>query len=66
MFELYHTYFGHAYVCDAKELIATLDTGSVDLVITSPPFALQRKKEYGNKDQVAYVDWILVTEFLEC
>jgi len=29
------------------------------LVITSPPFALQRKKEYGNEDQEQYVDWIL-------
>ena len=31
------------------------------LVMTSPPFALQRKKEYGNKDQNEYLDWI--TEF---
>jgi site-specific DNA-methyltransferase (cytosine-N4-specific) len=31
----------------------------VDLVITSPPFALQRKKEYGNYDQEEYVDWLL-------
>jgi len=31
------------------------------LVITSPPFALQRKKEYGNKEQAEYVDWL--TEF---
>ena len=59
MFELYYTNFGHAYVGDAKELLATLDSGSVDLVITSPPFALQRKKEYGNKDQDEYVDWLI-------
>jgi site-specific DNA-methyltransferase (cytosine-N4-specific) len=26
--------------------------------MTSPPFALQRKKEYGNKDQHEYVDWL--------
>jgi site-specific DNA-methyltransferase (cytosine-N4-specific) len=34
---------------------------SVNLVITSPPFALQRQKEYGNVDQDLYVDWL--TEF---
>lgn len=26
--------------------------------MTSPPFALQRKKEYGNKEQCEYIDWI--------
>ncbi len=30
---------------------------SVDLVITSPPFALLRKKDYGNKAEHEYVDW---------
>jgi site-specific DNA-methyltransferase (cytosine-N4-specific) len=27
-------------------------------VITSPPFALQRQKAYGNRDQADYVDWL--------
>jgi site-specific DNA-methyltransferase (cytosine-N4-specific) len=31
----------------------------VSLVITSPPFALQRKKEYGNKGQNEYIDWLV-------
>ncbi|MBS9528889.1 hypothetical protein INQ27_01285 [Wolbachia endosymbiont of Ceratitis capitata] len=31
---------------------------SLDLVITSPPFALQRKKEYGNESQAEYVAWL--------
>ncbi len=35
-----------------------LDDNSVNLVITSPPFALLRKKEYGNKEQHEYVDWL--------
>jgi site-specific DNA-methyltransferase (cytosine-N4-specific) len=30
----------------------------VNLVFTSPPFALQRQKDYGNKDQSEYVDWL--------
>jgi hypothetical protein len=27
-------------------------------VMTSPPFALQRQKAYGNRDQANYVDWL--------
>lgn len=58
MYELYFTRFGHAFVGDSHNLLASLKENSVDLVITSPPFALQRKKEYGNKDQDEYVDWL--------
>lgn len=36
---------------------------SVDLIITSPPFALQRKKEYGNADPEDYVAWFLPFAF---
>lgn len=56
---LYKTSLGAAYVGDARDLLAALAPESVDLVITSPPFALQRPKEYGNKDQTEYVDWLL-------
>ena len=59
MYELYNTKFGKAFVGDSLELLASLDESSIDLVITSPPFALQRKKEYGNKNQDEYVDWII-------
>ena len=31
--------------------------GSVDLIMTSPPFGLVRKKDYGNVDADKYVDW---------
>ena len=34
-----------------------LAEGSVDLIMTSPPFALVRKKGYGNEDEGQYVDW---------
>ena len=56
---LYITEYGRAYVGDALQLLSYVPGNSVDLVITSPPFALQRKKEYGNKDQDEYVDWLL-------
>ncbi|MGZ3581925.1 MAG: DNA methyltransferase [Ktedonobacterales bacterium] len=31
--------------------------GSVNLIVTSPPFGLVRKKEYGNVAADEYVDW---------
>jgi len=56
---LYVTHYGKAYLGDALQLLDCLSDHSVDLVITSPPFALQRKKEYGNPDQDEYVGWLL-------
>ena len=54
----YQTAFGDAWVGDSLNLLTTLPDNSVDLVVTSPPFALQRKKEYGNKEQHEYIDWL--------
>ncbi|KAF1685989.1 site-specific DNA-methyltransferase [Pseudoxanthomonas broegbernensis] len=55
----YFTCKGAAYIGDARKLLATLPDNSVNLVMTSPPFALQRQKEYGNLDQHEYIDWFL-------
>jgi site-specific DNA-methyltransferase (cytosine-N4-specific) len=55
----YFTYKGASYIGDSRELLANLPDGSINLVITSPPFALQRQKEYGNLDQREYIDWFL-------
>ncbi|MCL5999734.1 MAG: site-specific DNA-methyltransferase [Chloroflexi bacterium] len=56
---LYRTNRGVAYVGDALDLLRCLSDSSIDLVLTSPPFALQRQKEYGNTDEQGYVDWLL-------
>jgi len=55
---VYRTKQGEARCGDSLELLAQLPDNSVQLVMTSPPFALQRKKEYGNKEQHEYVDWL--------
>lgn len=55
---LYNTALGEAYVADSLEMLAQLPDNSVNLVMTSPPFALQRKKDYGNKEQHEYIDWL--------
>src|SRR5438093_12278955 len=54
----YQTALGQAFHGDSRDLLCKLRDATVDLVITSPPFALQRQKAYGNKDQGEYVDWL--------
>jgi site-specific DNA-methyltransferase (cytosine-N4-specific) len=54
----YLTNWGAAYCGDSLNLLAALPDSSVNLVLTSPPFALQREKEYGNKAQSEYVAWL--------
>jgi len=35
---------------DSRDVLPTCDDASVDLIMTSPPFGLVRKKAYGNVD----------------
>jgi DNA modification methylase len=56
---VYQTALGKAYCGDSVELLEQVPDGSVHLVMTSPPFALQRQKAYGNKDQHEYIDWLV-------
>jgi len=53
----YETRLGVAYLGDSLELLKLLPPESVDLIMTSPPFALTRKKEYGNVEPEEYVLW---------
>lgn len=57
--ELYRTSLGSAFVARAEEFLLRLPENSIDLIVTSPPFALLREKAYGNLDQTAYVDWLV-------
>ena len=59
----YSTDFGSTYLGDSLELMKTMPAESVDLILTSPPFALTRKKEYGNEQEEKYIKWFL--EFSE-
>lgn len=54
----YTTTAGAAYCGDSLGLLRQLPERSVNLVLTSPPFALQRQKEYGNENQTKYIDWL--------
>jgi len=55
----YITRYGAAYLGDALTFLRQMEHDSVDLVVTSPPFALKRKKEYGNVDAKDYVPWFM-------
>lgn len=46
-------------MADSRELLALVPQNSVDLVMTSPPYALHFKKEYGNVAKKDYVAWFL-------
>ncbi|MFO0959226.1 MAG: site-specific DNA-methyltransferase [Isosphaeraceae bacterium] len=54
---LYSTQLGDAYLGDSLALLKALPADSVDVVLTSPPYALHFKKEYGNADKADYVAW---------
>ena len=56
---VYATGLGQAYCADSLEFMRQMPDDSVDLVVTSPPYALHFKKEYGNADQNDYVSWVL-------
>ena len=56
---LYQTDLGQAFLADSLQFMSTLPEESVDLVMTSPPYALHFKKEYGNADQMEYVKWFM-------
>jgi DNA modification methylase len=55
----YSTTAGAAYLGDSCETLKAMPDGSVNLVFTSPPYALHFKKEYGNVSKADYVEWFL-------
>jgi site-specific DNA-methyltransferase (cytosine-N4-specific) len=56
---IYKTAQGESILTKAEDYLPLLAENSVDLVVTSPPFALLRQKAYGNLDQAEYVDWLV-------
>lgn len=54
---VFTTKYGAIINDNSLNYMATLDDSSINLIMTSPPFGLVRKKEYGNKDANEYIDW---------
>ena len=47
------------YLGDSKEQLKALPDNCVDLIVTSPPYADQRKSSYGGVRPDEYVEWFL-------
>jgi len=58
MTEFLRTELGSLHEVDSLTYMReSIADDSIDLIVTSPPFALLRKKDYGNKAEHEYVAW---------
>ena len=55
----YETELGVAILADSLDVLRVMPEQSVNLVVTSPPYALHFKKEYGNAAKHEYVNWLM-------
>lgn len=55
----YETNYGRTFLGDSLEIMRQFPNSSINLILTSPPFALTRQKEYGNKQEQFYIEWFL-------
>ena len=55
----FDTKHGSALLADSLQILCALPDRSVNLVVTSPPYALHFKKEYGNASKQDYIAWFL-------
>lgn len=54
-----NTHLNKIYCGDAVNVMRQLPNGSVDLIITSPPYADRRKRQYGGPPPAKYVEWFM-------
>ena len=54
-----HPIPNHIYQGDCREILPLFAPESIDLVVTSPPYADQRKQTYGGVTPDEYVSWFL-------
>ncbi len=56
---LYETNYGKYYIGKCEEMIDNLGVnGQVQLLLTSPPYPLNKKKKYGNMVGEEYLEWL--------
>ena len=61
--EYFSTAMGQAILGKAEDVLLSTEfslvlADQVDLIFTSPPFPLNRKKRYGNKQGEEYIEWL--------
>jgi site-specific DNA-methyltransferase (adenine-specific)/site-specific DNA-methyltransferase (cytosine-N4-specific) len=54
-----HPQRNHFYLGDCRQVLADFAPESVDLIVTSPPYADRRKDTYGGVEPDQYVAWFL-------
>lgn len=55
----YTTRIGSAFMADAIDALRKVPDRTINAVVTSPPYALEFKKTYGNADKADYIAWML-------
>lgn len=55
----YKTALGASYWGDASKLLRKMPTGSVNLILTSPPYPIHEKKGYKKIGQQEFLDWFM-------
>jgi DNA modification methylase len=55
--EYFSTKLGTIWNGNSLDLLAKTEAGSVNLIMTSPPFGLIKRKSYGNEDAHSYCEW---------
>lgn len=55
--EFHKTSYGEIILGNSLDVFHEFHESSIDLIMTSPPFGLVRKKEYGNVHADEYCDW---------
>lgn len=53
----FKTKLGEIYLEDSLNILNQMPENSLDLIVTSPPFGLIKKKKYGNEDSAKYLEW---------
>lgn len=53
----FETDLGVIFLGNSLDVLHGMEDNSVNLVMTSPPFGLVRKKDYGNVDADEYIEW---------
>ena len=59
MTDLHHHIKANILLGDNKEVLKKIDDNSIDLIVTSPPYADRRKNTYGGIKPENYVQWFL-------
>jgi site-specific DNA-methyltransferase (cytosine-N4-specific) len=55
--QYYLSRHGSVFLGDSLDVLKELPEDSVNLVVTSPPYALLKKKDYGNQSSDEYINW---------